>query len=523
LVFLWDGERALHDRQGEYLPEDAVCILDLFHVMERLWKVAWCFFDEATEKPEAHQWMEKHLRMLLEGKVRYVIGGLRQMVTKRGLKGTRRKAIEEVTGYFRRNCERMKYDEYLAKGYPIGSGVVEGACRHLVKDRLERTRMRWRPEGAQAMLDLRAAYLNEEWVPFWAYTFSISGRTPDGLRRTGTKCIRINRETDFEATRRSSSMKVLITGAAGFIGSTLADRLLDRGDAVVGVDNFDPFYPESRKRANLVGALRDPRFRLVELDIRDADRVEAVISGERPEAIVHLAARAGIRPSIEAPSLYASVNLVGTTNLLEAARRVDPPPRFVYASSSSVYGDRPTSPFRESDPVDLPISPYAASKKACELMAHVFHHVHGLSVTGLRFFTAYGPRNRPDLAIAKFARLIDRGEPVPMFGDGTTRRDYTFIDDIVDGITRAVDRCDGHHLYNLGHSQPIELRAMIEALGEAMGQVPVIQRMPEQSGDVRLTCADISLASAELGYAPGTPFRVGIRRFVEWYREASTA
>jgi hypothetical protein len=169
LVFLSDGERALHDRQGEYLPDNAICILDLYHVMERLWKVAWCFFDEKDEKKEAHQWVEKHLRMLLEGRLRYVISGLRQMMTKRDLKGTRRKTIVEVTGYFQRNRARMKYDEYLANGYPIGSGVVEGACRHLVKDRLERTGMRWRPEGAQAMLDLRATYLNGEWDPFWAY------------------------------------------------------------------------------------------------------------------------------------------------------------------------------------------------------------------------------------------------------------------------------------------------------------------------------------------------------------------
>lgn len=186
LVFLSDGERALHDRQGEFLPEDAVCILDLFHVMERLWKAAWCFFDEATEKREAHQWVEKHLRMLLEGKVRYVISGLGQMMTKRGLKGTRRRTIEEVTGYFRRNRDRMKYDEYLAKGYPIGSGVVEGACRHLVKDRLERTGMRWRPDGAQAMLDLRATYLNEDWESFWTYHVEQEDeRLYRGLRKTG--------------------------------------------------------------------------------------------------------------------------------------------------------------------------------------------------------------------------------------------------------------------------------------------------------------------------------------------------
>jgi hypothetical protein len=169
LIFLSDGERALHDRQGEYLPEDAICILDLFHVLERLWKAAWCFFDESTQKQEAQEWVEKELRMLLGGKVGYVVGGLRQMMTKRGLKGTRRKTVREVTGYFERNRARMKYDEYLAAGYPIGSGVVEGACRHLVKDRLERTGMRWQPDGAQAMLNLRATYLNGEWDSFWAY------------------------------------------------------------------------------------------------------------------------------------------------------------------------------------------------------------------------------------------------------------------------------------------------------------------------------------------------------------------
>ena len=186
LIFLSDGERALHDRQGEYLPEKAICILDLFHVMERLWKAAWCFFDEATQKKEAHQWVEKELRMLLEGKVRYVVGGLRQMMTKRGLKGTRRKTVREVTAYFERNRARMKYDEYLASGYPIGSGVVEGACRHLVKDRLERTGMRWHPDGAQAMLNLRATYLNEAWDSFWPYHVEQEDeRLYRKLRRTG--------------------------------------------------------------------------------------------------------------------------------------------------------------------------------------------------------------------------------------------------------------------------------------------------------------------------------------------------
>jgi UDP-glucuronate 4-epimerase len=315
-------------------------------------------------------------------------------------------------------------------------------------------------------------------------------------------------------------MRTLVTGAAGFIGSHLVDRLLAEGGEVLGVDNFDSFYAAARKRSNLADASRNPQFRLVEMDIRDAEAVERLIKEARPDAIVHLAARAGVRPSIEAPTLYADVNVTGTVNLLQAASHVDPRPRFVYASSSSVYGDRPDAPFRETDSVDLPVSPYAATKKACELLAHTFYHLHGLPVTGLRFFTAYGPRNRPDLAIAKFADLIERGQPVPMFGDGTTRRDYTFVADIVDGIVRSVERCTTHHLYNLGNSSPIELREMIAAIGEALGKTPVIQQLPEQPGDVRQTYADISRASAELGYAPSTPFRAGLAQFVAWRRSS---
>jgi UDP-glucuronate 4-epimerase len=313
-------------------------------------------------------------------------------------------------------------------------------------------------------------------------------------------------------------MRIIVTGAAGFIGSHLVDRLLADGHNVTGVDNFDPFYARLAKERNLAAALRHPQFRLVEQDIRDQPRVDALVRETGPGAIVHLAARAGVRPSIDDPSLYASVNVVGTVQWLEAASRIEPRPRFVYASSSSVYGDRPNAPFRETDPVDLPVSPYAATKKACELLAYTFHHLHGLPVTGLRFFTAYGPRNRPDLAIAKFAALIERGEPVPMFGDGSTRRDYTYVDDIVDGIIRSIERCTGHHLYNLGNSSPIALGAMIEALGEALGKSPRIQRLPEQPGDVRQTCADVTRAAAELGYSPRTPFREGLERFVAWFR-----
>ena len=318
-------------------------------------------------------------------------------------------------------------------------------------------------------------------------------------------------------------MRTLVTGGAGFIGSNLVDRLLSDGGEVLVLDNFDDFYDVGRKRANLVEASRSPRFRLVEGDIRDAGLVDREVAGFRPEAIVHLAARAGVRPSIEQPLVYADVNVLGTVNLLVAASRSAPLPRFVYASSSSVYGDRDDAPFRETDSVDLPVSPYAATKRACELLAHTFTHLHGLPTTGLRFFTAYGPRNRPDLAIAKFVGLVDRGKSVPMFGDGSTRRDYTYVGDIVDGVVRAIDRCSSHRIYNLGNSSPIPLRDMIAAIGEALGKTPIIERFPEQPGDVRQTYADISRASAELGYAPRTTFREGLARYVEWMRRDGAA
>jgi UDP-glucuronate 4-epimerase len=315
-------------------------------------------------------------------------------------------------------------------------------------------------------------------------------------------------------------MKVIVTGGAGFIGSHLVDRLLSERADVTVVDNFDPFYDRRTKEANLSAALSNPRCRLVELDIRDAAGVKSLVAEYRPDAIVHLAACAGVRPSIENPALYTDVNVVGTVRWLEAASQLDPRPRFVYASSSSVYGDRADAPFRESDPVDLPISPYAATKKACELLAFTFHHLHAIPVTGLRFFTAYGPRNRPDLAVAKFTRLIERGEPVPVFGDGKSRRDYTFVGDIVDGVVRALDRCKSHQLYNLGNSDPVELNDLVDTIAKALGKKPTIQHLPEQPGDVRQTWADISRAAVELGYSPQTPIADGIARYVAWYRQA---
>ena len=316
-----------------------------------------------------------------------------------------------------------------------------------------------------------------------------------------------------------SGRRMLVTGGAGFIGSTLVDRLLDQGDSVTVIDNLDSFYPRSRKLQNLQIASLNPRFELAELDIRDGDAISLIFSRFEPEVVVHLAARAGVRPSIENPALYVAVNVQGTVHLLNSASRREPRPKFIYASSSSVYGDRHDVPFRETDPVDHPVSPYAVTKKACELLAHTFHHLHGLPVTGLRFFTAYGPRNRPDLAVARFASLIERGEPVPMFGDGTTRRDYTYVDDIVDGIVRAVDRCEGHHLYNLGNSEPVELRELIASLGQALGKTPIVNQLPEQPGDVRQTYADITRAGIELGYHPSTPLKEGLRRFVKWFRQ----
>jgi UDP-glucuronate 4-epimerase len=313
-------------------------------------------------------------------------------------------------------------------------------------------------------------------------------------------------------------MKIIVTGGAGFIGSHLVDRLLNEGREVTVVDNFDPLYDRAFKQSNLIEARKSAGFRLVELDIRDAPGARGLVEEFRPDAIVHLAARAGVRLSIADPRLYTEVNVLGTLAYLEAACRLDPRPRFVYASSSSVYGDRAAGPFRESDPVDLPVSPYAATKRACELLAHTYHHLHSLPITGLRFFTAYGPRNRPDLAVAKFTRLIDQGLPVPMFGDGTSRRDYTYVGDIVDGVTRAIDHCSTHHLYNLGNSQPVAVRDLIELIGRALGKAPRIEVLPEQPGDVHQTFASIDRAAHELGYAPKTTIEDGLSRYIAWYR-----
>jgi len=311
---------------------------------------------------------------------------------------------------------------------------------------------------------------------------------------------------------------VLVTGGAGFIGSNLVDRLLADGWQVTAVDNFDDFYPAPLKRANLSAAAEQERFQLVEADIRDDQQIARLIERGRYEAIVHLAARAGVRPSIRQPALYADVNVHGTVNLLEAARKADAA-KFVFASSSSVYGNNPKVPFHEDDPVDNPISPYAATKKAGELICYTYHHLYEMNIFCLRLFTVYGPRCRPDLAIPKFTRLIDAGRPVPMFGDGSTERDYTYIDDILDGIVAAIEKCNGYRIYNLGESRPVRLIDMIWTIAEAVGREPVLEQLPAQPGDVIRTYADVSRARAELGYEPRTSFADGIARYVAWYRE----
>ncbi len=311
--------------------------------------------------------------------------------------------------------------------------------------------------------------------------------------------------------------RILVTGAAGFIGSHLCEALVGRGDTVWGLDNFDPFYDPAVKRRNLAELVESDRFTFVEGDIRD--RAEILDAASNVECIVHLAARAGVRPSIDDPVVYQEVNVGGTLNLLEAARhhRIE---RFVFASSSSVYGNNAKVPFSETDVVDFPISPYAATKKAGELLAHTYHHLFGIHVMCLRYFTVYGPRQRPDLAIHKFTRLIEAGQPIPMFGDGTMRRDHTYIDDIVAGTVAAMDRCKGYHIYNLGESQPIRLDELITAIEMALGKKAVIQHLPTQPGDVVCTYADVSHARSELGYQPRTPLATGLTRFVEWFHRS---
>ncbi|HEX9935290.1 MAG TPA: NAD-dependent epimerase/dehydratase family protein, partial [bacterium] len=296
-------------------------------------------------------------------------------------------------------------------------------------------------------------------------------------------------------------MRLLVTGAAGFIGSHFCERAVGKGYKIIGVDDFNDYYDPNVKRRNVEALAGNPLFRLVEADILNTPLMEAVFQEHAFDAVIHLAARAGVRSSIREPMLYQRVNVEGTVGLMERSVRHHIK-KFILASSSSVYGNNNTIPFREDANVDFPISPYAATKRACEILAYTFHVLYGLSVTCLRFFTVYGPRQRPDMAIHKFTRLIAEGKPIPVFGNGTTRRDYTYIDDILDGVERSLDRADGYAIYNLGESKTVELQRLIQLIEQALRRKAVLQRLDEQPGDMPITCADVSLAEKELGYHP---------------------
>lgn len=318
-------------------------------------------------------------------------------------------------------------------------------------------------------------------------------------------------------------MHVLLTGACGFIGSHVAEALLARGDSVCGLDNFNDFYDPAIKEGHRQRLEALPSFRLVRGSLLDAD-VRAAAFASAPDVVVHLAAWAGVRPSIEKPALYQRENIEGTVSMMDSARAMSKQPRFVFASSSSVYGGQEKIPFHEDDPVMEPVSPYAATKRAGELLLYTYSHLYGLFSTSLRFFTVYGPRQRPEMAIHKFASLMMAGKAVPRYGDGSTARDYTFIADIVQGVLAAVDRADGpaFRIYNLGNSQTTTLTELISKLGAALGVTPIISALPDQPGDVPRTFADVSRARAELGYAPQTSIDAGLDAFAAWFKAKGT-
>lgn len=314
----------------------------------------------------------------------------------------------------------------------------------------------------------------------------------------------------------------LITGGAGFIGSTLADRLLLDGNQVIVVDNFNDYYDVSIKERNVAPHLTDNNYKLYRIDICDWNALEKVFKENHIDGIVHLAARAGVRPSIEDPILYQQTNNLGTNYILELAKKYGVK-NLVLASSSSVYGNNKKVPFKETDVVDFAISPYAATKKANEVLGHVYHALCGMNMIFLRFFTVYGPRQRPDLAINKFTKLISNDEPIPVFGDGSTSRDYTYIQDIINGIVLSIQYVENHEnvyeIINLGENTPITLLEMIQTIEKVLGKKAKMNFLPMQLGDVNKTYADITKAKELLGYNPQTSFEEGIRNFVKWYKE----
>lgn len=316
-------------------------------------------------------------------------------------------------------------------------------------------------------------------------------------------------------------MNFFITGGAGFIGSSLAEKLLELGHKVVVIDNFCDFYNPKVKENNIKEILKDSNFKLYREDITNRDAIKNIFDENNIDIVVHLAAMAGVRPSIENPVLYQEVNCVGTQNILEEMKMHNIK-KLVMASSSSVYGNCKQVPFREDMIVDYAISPYAATKKANEVMTHVYHKLFDFNVIMLRFFTVYGPKQRPDLAINKFTKLMLEGKAIPMFGDGTTSRDYTYITDIVDGIIKSCEYVeenkDVYEILNLGNSSPVSLKEMIQEIGKALNVTPEIEELPMQLGDVERTYADVTKANKLIGYEPKVTFEQGIKKFVEWYK-----
>jgi UDP-glucuronate 4-epimerase len=317
-------------------------------------------------------------------------------------------------------------------------------------------------------------------------------------------------------------MKVLVTGGAGFIGSHVCERLLRQACDVTIIDDLNDFYSPSLKLDNLARLQAVGPVAFHHTDITDEPATRAIVADYRPDAIIHLAARAGVRPSLQQPLLYESVNVRGTMVLLEAARLYGVR-KFVFASSSSIYGIANRVPFSEQDHLNLPISPYAATKIMGEKVCYTYSHLYQLPVVCLRFFTVYGPRQRPDLAIRKFTEMIDSGRPIPVFGDGSSGRDYTFVDDTVSGILAAMQYDCRYEVFNLGNSSPVQLTTLIEGIEEALGKKAELKWLPEQPGDVPITFADIDKANRQLSYCPRTPLREGLARFVEWYRSSTAA
>ncbi len=324
---------------------------------------------------------------------------------------------------------------------------------------------------------------------------------------------------------------ILVTGGAGFIGSHLCEKLLIEGNIVIIIDNFNDFYDPHIKRKNIEeikntmkkNGIEEDKLILFEGDFRNTEFLDEVFNSNEVDTVVHLAAMAGVRPSIENPQLYYDVNITGTLNILEQCRMKNIK-KFVFASSSSVYGNNEKVPFAETDIVDNPISPYAATKKSGELMCHTYHHLYNMSIACLRFFTVYGPRQRPDLAIHKFTNLIKNNEPIPFFGDGSTSRDYTYIEDIIDGIVKSIEWTDDNEnsfdVFNLGGDKTVSLKEMVETIETTLSTTAIINKLPMQPGDVNRTCADISHSNKTIGYRPRTSFKEGIEKFVKWYLES---